>query len=403
MVVLDNQPKVVSSTHMNYERLKDALRAATHDVGLISDLADIKKFVTRVTLGNVELSDTGVRWHGNEVHNVIAERLIQMLRAGQDLVPLATFLDRVMLNPVLDVREDLYAWLESGNQPITPDGKILAFKKVRADYMDAHSGTFDNHIGQQPTEDRTRVDTNRNNECSRGLHFCAFGYLAHYSGGSGSHVMIVEVDPADVMAIPTDYNRQKGRTWTYKVIGEVPEETVASFFEGSPVVQPYVEDNNDDDGFIDDDGVYVSFDGDEEDYQFSDDEEVVCLDREDGGYEYDLTEGATYTLIYGTDSDGDVFLEGDDGLGDYYPATLFSNQIARAFPATPEVQVEAEDYTSAEVDSAKPVLMFTHGLKSILSTELTTLVENHGQRGTAELIGVPRTTIQGWLKAIDNQ
>ena len=38
MVVLDNQPKVVSSTHMNYERLKDALRAATHDVGLISDL-----------------------------------------------------------------------------------------------------------------------------------------------------------------------------------------------------------------------------------------------------------------------------------------------------------------------------------------------------------------------------
>ena len=37
--------------------------------------------------------------------------------------------------------------------------------------------------------------------------------------------MILKINPADVVSIPSDHQQQKGRTWRYEVIGEVsPEE-----------------------------------------------------------------------------------------------------------------------------------------------------------------------------------
>ena len=36
--------------------------------------------------------------------------------------------------------------------------------------------------------------------------------------------MILKINPADVVSIPSDHQQQKGRTWRYEVIGEVPAE-----------------------------------------------------------------------------------------------------------------------------------------------------------------------------------
>jgi hypothetical protein len=66
--------------------------------------------------------------------------------------------------------------------------------------------------------ERNMVDDNRNNTCSSGLHFCSHSYLASFSG---ERTVIVKIDPADVVSIPSDYNDAKGRTCRYTVIGEV--------------------------------------------------------------------------------------------------------------------------------------------------------------------------------------
>jgi len=102
--------------------------------------------------------------------------------------------------------------------PITPDGHFLAYKKVRANYKDVHSGTMDNSVGQIVEMERHEVDDNKDVTCSTGLHFCGMSYLSCFGG---DRTVIVKINPADVVAIPSDYNDAKGRACRYEVIGEL--------------------------------------------------------------------------------------------------------------------------------------------------------------------------------------
>jgi hypothetical protein len=129
------------------------------------------------------------------------------------------FIDNIQKNKLKDIREELYQFMMAGRMPITHDGCFLAYKAVRRDYHDKHTGTMDNSPGTLVAMEPSQVDTNRNNECSRGLHFCARGYLPNFAG-SGDRVMIVKVNPRFVFAIPRDYNCAKGRASEYYVIGE---------------------------------------------------------------------------------------------------------------------------------------------------------------------------------------
>jgi hypothetical protein len=89
--------------------------------------------------------------------------------------------------------------------------------------MDIYSGTIRNMVGDTPSMDRSKVETDRNLTCSRGLHFCAHSYLDQaYGRSSGYHLMVVKINPADVVSIPSDYNNSKGRCWTYTVVDEMP-------------------------------------------------------------------------------------------------------------------------------------------------------------------------------------
>ena len=48
-------------------------------------------------------------------------------------------------------------------------------------------------------------------------------------GGSDSRTMILKINPADVVSIPTDYNNSKGRTCRYEVIGELGVDPAEAF------------------------------------------------------------------------------------------------------------------------------------------------------------------------------
>jgi hypothetical protein len=125
-----------------------------------------------------------------------------------------------MDNPSKRSVDQLYGFLEKNSLPITEDGHFLAYKRVRKDYKDIHSGTFDNSIGQVVEMDRNAVDDNPESHCSVGLHFCSESYLGHF-GSYDDPVMILKINPADVVSIPTDYDGAKGRCMRYKVVGQV--------------------------------------------------------------------------------------------------------------------------------------------------------------------------------------
>lgn len=192
--------------------------------------------------GYCEVVDGVVIYNGKPMHNTLTQRMIEMLNDGFDIEPMKKFLVNLYENPSYRSVNELYRFLEKGNLPITDDGYFLAYKKVRADYRDVRSGTFDNSVGSVCAMNRNEVDENSRNECSNGLHFCSRDYLANFNG---VHVMIVKINPRDVVAIPEDYNSSKGRTCRYEVIGELgSEEKLEGAYRDTRPVAP-IDENND--------------------------------------------------------------------------------------------------------------------------------------------------------------
>ena len=228
VVVIDNKPHTISKTHITYQKVLDAIKAG--DWETVKDTIDPKKVVINYGKGNVEVQGDKLFWKGKEFHNALSTRMIAMLQEGLPVEPLVLFMDNLMKNPSYRSVQELYGFLEKNNLPITSDGHFLAYKKVRKDFKDIHSGTMDNSPGKVVEMERFEVDDNANNTCSSGLHFCSESYLPHFGRGDGDRVVIVKINPADVVSIPTDYNNAKGRACRYEVIGELgvhPDEAFA--------------------------------------------------------------------------------------------------------------------------------------------------------------------------------
>lgn len=155
--------------------------------------------------------------------HVLAKRMIDCLKGEgvtDKLKRMVKFLERLMLNPSNRSVQSLYSFLEHNDIEITDDGYFHAWKVVRSNYKDKHSGTFDNSVGQRPTVLRNQVDENIEQECSFGLHVCAKSYIKSFYS-SGDKIVKVKVDPADAVAVPRDYNGAKMRCCGYLVLEDV--------------------------------------------------------------------------------------------------------------------------------------------------------------------------------------
>lgn len=129
------------------------------------------------------------------------------------------FLRNMFANTYINAVEEIYDFCKAMDFEITDDGCILAYKKVRADLGSVYDNGKTKHEIGKYTEVEV-FDTNRENTCSQGLHFCSRNYLDRYSG---EKVIIVKVDPRDIVSIPVDYNFEKGRCCRYLVVGILEE------------------------------------------------------------------------------------------------------------------------------------------------------------------------------------
>jgi len=226
VVVIGNKSHTISKTHITYQKVLDAIKAQDWDT--VKDIIEPKKVVLNYGQGNVSVQGETLFWKGAEMHTSLSKRMIQMLQDGFPIEPLVNFMENLMSNPSKRAVTELYGFLEKNSLPITPEGHFLAYKKVRNDFKDIHSGTMDNSPGQVLTMERNQVDDDQNRTCSTGLHFCSIDYLPHF-GGSDSRTVIVKINPADVVSIPNDYNNSKGRACRYEVIGELGVEPEEAF------------------------------------------------------------------------------------------------------------------------------------------------------------------------------
>ena len=248
-VVLNNKSFQVLPDHLNYKMILEALPSATSDELL--EMIDIEKAVATFSDGLVEIKNGQVTYEGEVVHGSISKRILEFMSKGLPFQPLVIFLKNLMENPSMQSQKELYDFLEHESLPITEDGYFLAYKAVRSDYMDKYRGTFDNHVGNVCEMTRSKVDDDRSRGCSNGLHAGALNYVAGYgSVESNDKIVIVKINPKDVVSVPSDCNYEKLRTCRYEVVGEYQGELLKPLYNASlenGVYDEYDDEDGDDD------------------------------------------------------------------------------------------------------------------------------------------------------------
>lgn len=225
-VVVDCCPYDVTKEHYCYGQLYDAVKS--NDADKFLEFIHVVPVVESVVVDGVEKKtgiefvDGEVYYEGKPINHVLGTTIKKLREDGFDFEPMLKFLALLLENPSRRSVEELYRFLESNGLTITEDGHFLAYKSVRSDYKDKYSGQFDNSVGAVMEVPRNQVDDDFRHECSHGFHV---GGLA-YSGpqgwyhNSGDKVLIVKVNPKDVVSVPADHNSQKVRVCRYEVVGE---------------------------------------------------------------------------------------------------------------------------------------------------------------------------------------
>src|SRR5574343_1166045 len=216
------KPHNVTSAHRNFDVMKETFKKLqvalkTNDPESkvlhqrLADLCDIPSTIVKASSGRVAVSNGVVMYDGEEIHNAITERILWGMDEGYDMDPYVLFLENLMDNPSKRAVDELYRFIEKHKMGITDDGQIIAYKKIRDNYTDIYTGKFNNAPGQILEMPRNKVDDDKTRTCSERFHFCAFSYLPQFGMGSGNRVVIVKVNPRDVVSIPADYNDAKAR------------------------------------------------------------------------------------------------------------------------------------------------------------------------------------------------
>jgi len=236
-LVIGGDSFTVRRDHVSYPSIIEELNG-NRDPAKLRSLLDVKQAINTLTAGKVEVRDDKLYLNGEQVTTGLAKRIIELVKANENGLakPLIAFLENVANNPSFRAVRGLYDWLEKSDLPITDDGSFIAWKIVGPNFMDLYSGKFDNSPGKVVEVNRNEVDEDPNRTCSHGLHFCSTGYLPHYGRAEGNKVVMVKVDPRDVVAFPNDYNTAKGRACKYTVLSEVNRETCADDIAGVQII-----------------------------------------------------------------------------------------------------------------------------------------------------------------------
>jgi hypothetical protein len=132
--------------------------------------------------------------------------------------------------------EELLNFMKHGDLPIADDGCIIGYKILRnatvhADdyFVDPHTQKVRQRVGSLVYMPASKVDDNRRQLCSTGLHVCSIHYFRHYPGDA---VCLVKVRPEDVIAVPEN-ETSKMRVCAYQICAVIPHEHMTTMRNGT--------------------------------------------------------------------------------------------------------------------------------------------------------------------------
>lgn len=284
VVVLNGETHVVQKGAPNFMTLRSALVEERWED--VADSLTVAKSIQVWAKGKFKVIGDVVHYDGVPLPSDLNSRITSMAAAGEDPTPVCNFWERLQNNPSKRSVDQLWSFLKHQGIPLTPEGKFLAYKSVRSDYKDHHSGNYDNSPGTVNEMPRNQISDDPNHACHEGFHVGALEYASKFGSGP-SVVVICEIDPADVVCIPYDSSAQKMRVSKYKVIGIHNGE----YMPDTTVDDDYI-------GVSDDDDDYDSY----EDSMYEDDDDEIDIDAEDR----EDDDGVSYTVSLPKDSTQDL-------------------------------------------------------------------------------------------------
>lgn len=261
VAIVDNKQYTADSSHVNWATILETIRKDDAD-GLMNAI-DIKRSFENYVVGNVRVVGGEVFYDNTRLGGVVVDRIFDFMANKLPVEPIMLFINKLFQNPSSRAVNELYTFLEHKNMPITSEGNFRAYKGLRSDFYSITAGNLSlvqgkvqdgciyNGVGETIECIRHQVDDNKDNTCSYGLHA---GSLEYASGFAQGKMVIVEINPADVVSIPSDCDGQKLRTCKYKVVEEyvAPLDNTyvkTSSFNANPV--PVKPSDDDVDDFID--------------------------------------------------------------------------------------------------------------------------------------------------------
>lgn len=315
------KPMTVNADHPNWDLFNRSIDEYTK--GIISNgrLAEIfsgnvnlsakaaGKFVQvgGILDGRMTISNDTILVDHAPIDSALQGHILRLLRAdgtpkdARNWKAFAKFVENLYANTSEFVREQLFAWLNYENFQgkgftLTDDGCFLGYKgcagtpdaphSINTGYAIVngvpHNGAIPNALGSVVEMPRNQVEDNPHVGCAPGLHVGTYAYATGWARGV---LLVVKVNPRDVVSVPTECGAQKIRTCRYEVL-----EVVEHAYEGTT----YTAQDDDDDW--------------EENEDFSKGDQVsFTYRRKDGvtkNYTITVTHADSYYLT-GENEDGD--------------------------------------------------------------------------------------------------
>lgn len=248
-----------TDTHPNWAGIRAGVAADDPNVVDLFDIGVTAQARFDKLSERVSVKGGKVFFDNQPTHNALTEQVVRFIEDGQeDFGPLVEFFEKVQSNPNEHSREQLYSWLDVHDFTILPNGNFVGYKGVRSvattdgvkyesishgtaisDGVE-YTGAIPNPIGSVIEMPRDAVQHDPSVGCHTGLHVGTWNYASGFAQGA---VLKVEVNPRDVVSVPTDCGHQKLRTCRYNVL-EAIDAPIAG-----PLDYDYVDEEDDDYGF----------------------------------------------------------------------------------------------------------------------------------------------------------
>lgn len=247
----DGEVYTVRTDHRGYATIADALKREDYHTAL-SSLDFVARLADYVSsTGLLRVDRRRVYYRDRELKFAFVQRLIHMLEEGAPVANFVRYIERSMMNPSRTCIEELFKFSDNPQKrtplPLLPDGRVLAYKTVREDWYDWHTGKVlytplhikyadDPRVDDmswlldQPGEligvPRWEVDDNAANLCSTGFHAGTFEYVKRFHAGSPRKFLAVAIDPSQVVAASGESSQDKIRCHVLECRQELTEDYI---------------------------------------------------------------------------------------------------------------------------------------------------------------------------------